>query len=262
MTRTLLERAGQRLGDVGVDAGDDLVHALEDRDLGTEVGHHRRELTADRPATDHGGAGGHGGHRQDLVGGHHETAVDLETRQLTWHRTGAQQHALTADAGARAVGEVDGDRPVRAEASGAVVGLDLAALQQTLDALGELVDDALLAGHRLGEVEARLAGQHTEVVGLADRAGDRGGLEQLLGRDAAALQAGPAHLVPLDEADREARRCGVEGGAITGGTAADDDQVEVCVTHVRATRRGTENRGRDCTRGSASTLRERARLPT
>ena len=48
----LLERAQDDLGDVLVAAGQDLRQRLEDRDLGAEVAHHRRELAADGAAAD------------------------------------------------------------------------------------------------------------------------------------------------------------------------------------------------------------------
>ena len=93
-----------------------------------------------------------------------------------------------------------------AERARAVVGDDLAALHQPVRPLQRVVDDLLLAGLADREVDDRLAGFDAELLGAGDVAERRGRLEELLGRDAPAVQAGAADLVLLDHGDREARR--------------------------------------------------------
>ena len=58
-----------------------------------------------------------------------------------------------------------------------------------------------------------------------------GGVQQRLGRDAAAVQAGAAHLVRLDQGDRQPGGGGVERRRVTAGAAAQDD--DVVVGHLR-----------------------------
>ena len=58
------------------------------------------------------------------------------------------------------------------------------------------------------------------------RAEHGGGLEELLGRDAAPVQAGAAHLVELHDGHGQPGGRAVEGGGVPTGTPADDDHVE------------------------------------
>ena len=83
----------------------------------------------------------------------------------------------------------------------AVVDRDLAALEERLEALGQAVDHLLLAGLRAVEVEDGHPGVDAEVGRPLDGAQDLGRLEQLLGRDAAPVQARPADPALLDERD-------------------------------------------------------------
>ena len=62
---------------------------LEDRDLGAEVGEQRGELAADHAAADDGGALRQLADREELVGRHHDLAVDVEARQRARHRARA-----------------------------------------------------------------------------------------------------------------------------------------------------------------------------
>src|SRR5205823_1828233 len=100
-------------------------------------------------------------------------------------------------------------------------------LHEALKALPELVDDLLLAGLAGRELDGRLVGQDAELLGAGDGAEDAGRLEVLLGRDAAAVEAGAAHLVLLDDGDAQAGAGAVERGGIAAGAAADDDDVEL-----------------------------------
>ena len=78
---------------------------------------------------------------------------------------------------------------------------DLAALQQRLEAADEPVDDRLLAHLRLGELDRRRRRVHAELGRALHRAQHLGGLEQLLGRDAPAVQAGAAEPLLFDDGD-------------------------------------------------------------
>ena len=67
----------------------------------------------------------------------------------------------------------------------------------------------------------------TELGGRTDRAVDRGGLEELLGRHAASVEAGATHLVPLDDGDGQARRRRRRAQWRTLRAPTDHDDVEL-----------------------------------
>ena len=60
-----------------------------------------------------------------------------------------------------------------------------------------------------------------------DRPVDGGRLEELLRRDAAAVQAGAADLVLLDDGDVETGQPATQGSGVAGGTAADNHDIEL-----------------------------------
>ena len=101
---------------------------------------------------------------------------------------------------------LDRDRAAGAERADALVGDDLAGLHEAGEALPQPVDDLLLAGLAHGEVDDGLPGLDPELLGPGDVAVDGRRLEELLGRDAAPVQAGAADLVLLDDARPEPGR--------------------------------------------------------
>ena len=200
----LLEAAHDDVGDVGVEAGQDLRQPLEDRDLGAEVGERRGELAADGAAADDDHPLGHVVEVEHLVA-RHDRAAALEVGDHPGHRAGGQDDVGAGDLGGRAVGRRDRDDVVGAEAADAVEHRDLAALAHRGDAADETVDDLLLAGLGDGEVDGRRAGLDAEVGGVGDVAVHGRRLEERLGRDAAAVEAGAAEGVHLDHRDVDAR---------------------------------------------------------
>ncbi len=86
--------------------------------------------------------------------------------------------------------------------------------------------DLLLALLRHGQVEDGLARLHAELLGPGHGAQDLGGLQQLLGRDAAPVQARAADPGLFDHPDRQPGRRAVEGGGIPAGPATEDDDIE------------------------------------
>ena len=104
---------------------------------------------------------------------------------------------------------------------------DLVLLHQELDAADVLVDHGVAAlGQRaVVEADALVAGQAELGALLGHAMKEVGGLEQRLRRDAAAVEAGAAEPVALDEADREAELRGADGAHVAHA-AAEDEQVE------------------------------------
>ena len=112
---------------------------------------------------------------------------------------------------------------------------DLAPLEQSGQALEELVHHGVLAVLAHREVDRDAGGVDAELLGALDRPVDGGRLEEFLGRDAAAVQTGATYLVPLDDGDGEARRGPVERSGVAAGTTADHDDVElVLACHRRS----------------------------
>ena len=103
--------------------------------------------------------------------------------------------------------------------------LDLAALEQVLDAAALLRDDRGLARHEGAEVEAGLAEGDAELPGAARQAQPLDGRHQGLGRDAAAVETGAADLARLDQGDLRAELRGAQRGHVAGRAAAQHDDV-------------------------------------
>ena len=93
--------------------------------------------------------------------------------------------------------------------------------------LNSLFTTAFLRSWLTREVERHRGDVDAELLGALDRAVHGGRLEELLGRDAAAVQAGPADLVPLDDGDGQPRGGAVERGGVAARSAADHDDVEL-----------------------------------
>ena len=137
----------------------------------------------------------------------------------------------------RPVAVGDGDGAAGAEAADAVEDRDLLRLHEPDEALDDPVDDLLLAGLGGGEVDDRGARLDAELGGVGDVALHGRRLQERLGRDAPAVQARAAHDVHLDDGDVEARRGGVQRGAVPAGSAADDDEIEVAPSVLRVHKR-------------------------
>ena len=105
-------------------------------------------------------------------------------------------------------------------------------------------EDGVAPGGHRRVVHGRLARQRQpEFLGVAHAVGKRGGLEQGLGRDAAAMEAGAADLVLVDESDLQTELRGPESGRVAAGSGAEDDEIEV-VRRADGHRRGWYARGR------------------
>ena len=91
---------------------------------------------------------------------------------------------------------------------------DAAGLDESLEALVEAVDHAVLVGVDRRHVDALERRLHAVVLALAGGIGDLRGVQQRLGRDAARMQAGPAQLALLDQGDRLAELYGAERAGV------------------------------------------------
>ncbi len=161
---------------------------------------------------------------EEVVGGQHLLAVERDAGELAGRGAGREDQRVADQLGA--VGHADEVAVGVDDGAGAGDDRDLPALEQRLEALGELVDDLLLAGLAGREVQRGLAGVDPELLGVADGAEHLRGLEQLLRRDAAAVEAGPADPLLLDHRDPEPGRGSVQRGRVPAGATAQDDDIE------------------------------------
>ena len=104
--------------------------------------------------------------------------------------------------------------------------LDLAALDQTGQALEQSLDDLALVGVDRADVDQLERAVHPELAGLFDHIDGLGGVQQGLGRDAATVQAGPADLVLLDHDDGHAELGRPKGSGVATAAAPEHDQVD------------------------------------
>ncbi len=149
-----LEGAQHLLGDLAVHAGEDLVEELDHRHLGAEPPPHRSELDADVAAADHHHRLRHLGQRQRPGGADDPFLVDLDPRQRRHVGTGGDQDVLGLErSGLAAVGRRHRHLVGGGDRSRSDQVVDLVLLEQELDALGEVADDAFLALHHRRQVD-------------------------------------------------------------------------------------------------------------
>jgi hypothetical protein len=132
---------------------------------------------------------------------------------------------------------VDLDGVLRHELARALDQRDLAGLHQALQPLVEAGDHVVLVGVDPAHVDARQRALHAELLSLARGVGDLGRVQEGLGGDAAAVQAGAADLVLLHQRDRQAELGGAERAGVPARARAEDDDV-VRVAHCSFSRVG------------------------
>ena len=134
--------------------------------------------------------------------------------------------------------------------------LHLPQLRDAADAGGQLVDDALLVGAQLVDVDRRLAEGDAPVAGVLRLVDHLGDVQQRLRRNAAAIEADAAGVLLLvDERDLHAEVGGIEGRGISARACAEYRNL----SRIRAISRPvTEGRvARSLRRPSAGTASRR-----
>ena len=193
----------------------------------------RAELQPDRARADDEHRLGHLVQRDALVAVDHPLAVVFEEGQLDRHAAGGEEDVLRLERFLRAALVGDLDRVGVDQFAEALHDLDLVFLHQVGDAAGELAHDFDLALHHRAEIDLDVAGddavrgetfpREMEILG-------RG--EERLARDAADVEAGAAErLVLLHDGGLEAELRGANGGDVTAGTAANDDELIIKIGH-------------------------------
>ena len=252
---------GERLDQVGVGAGDELVHQLHDGDARAQLGVDGGHLEPDDPAAEHEQPPG--------------DVLDLERGGRVEHprvvvRDEGQAHRLGAGRDDRLVEPDDAGPSVRArdldavrrdEAAGPLQRRDLALLGQPGQAPDELADDAVLPRPQPVQVDGRgPEGQAVlaHLLGLGDHLR---GVQQRLRRDAADVEADPAQgVAAVDDHDLEPEVGRAERRGVAAGAGAEHEQADVAVlAAVRGGRRGVggDVRGRGRGRRGGGLLRRR-----
>src|SRR5258706_1962954 len=224
------ERSHEQPDELGVRVADRLRQHLEHRDLRADLGVERAELHPDRAAADDDEP------LRDLGEAEGADVVERLRVREPLDRRHADLRARRDDDGVRlhrplAVAGLHLELAGRREGAAAGYEVDLAALEQQLDAADQLLHDGILARDGLWQSERR-ALEHDPVLFAVRREPVRvNGIEERFRRDASDGHADPADAIPLDERDPRALRRGVEGGDVATGPAAEDRDVVALLAH-------------------------------
>jgi hypothetical protein len=112
---------------------------------------------------------------------------------------------------------------------------DLVLFHQEADAVVEPFGDGPRALDHRRRIVADLAGREPIILGVLQVMENLRRTQQRLGRDAAPIEANAAQIFALDDGRRKAKLRGADGGDVSAGAGTDDDDVEICISHVRYT---------------------------
>ncbi len=225
----LLEGAREFGAAVGVFERQHGGRHFDERHLGAEAREHVGELAAHRAGADDGHGGGRLFGHQHVVAREHHLLVEFEAdlRQPLHARAGGDDHGLLGVVRVLlAVGTGDGDLLALLEHAFAADPLHLVLLEQELHALGVLLAHGARALHGGAEVERHAIDGDAMIGGLADLLRQAGAFEQGFGGDAPPEHAGATQRFALDDGDLHAQLGATNGTHVTGGAAAEDDDVE------------------------------------
>src|SRR5580704_1332300 len=172
---------------------------LDDGHLGATAAIQRSELDAHRSGAEHDRRGGNPVDEERLVAGEDAGAVGRDARQLFWPRARGEDHRARLELDGVATRRRDRQMARAIEAATPDDRADLVLAQQELHALVQLADHLIAPAPRDRVVEMDVAGGDPEGIRVAQLVEQRRTLQQRLGRDAAAVQAGTADLVLLHQ---------------------------------------------------------------
>ena len=159
-------------------------------------------------------------------------AIEWEPRHLAGDDTCADEDLRTLEGLLGAVGCLYLDRSGLRHAGVALDVVDLVFLEEELDAAGEFVGDLAGTADHLIPVVLEAVDRESEILGMVRNGRvDLGILEQGLGRNAAPVKAGAAGALFFHHGNALAELGGADRADISGGSAADDDEVVGCRGH-------------------------------
>ena len=225
-------RVGQVVAQVGVEAAQDLVAAVELDDLGAEPVHDAGELAGDVAAADDRHALGLLLEPEHLVRGD----AELGAGDVRHEGPGAGRDEQMLG---RVLGPVGEPHPVRVEHARAhPAELHAGAAQPVVVDRLQPRDLGVLRGDQPAPVERRRADGPAVARGVLEVVGEARRIDEELLRDAAADHAGAAVAVLLGQADPRPGLGRYSRRAYAARAAADHEQVEVETGHRRLTRPG------------------------
>ena len=141
-------------------------------------------------------------------------------------RAGAEQQVLGF---IDRIAAQDGNRAVRVFALNLGLGVydfDTGLFHLHADAGSQFLDNFILASNDFGQIERRILRADTVLGGTLDLVQNFGGIQQRLCRDAAFVQTNAAQSSLLKQNRGQATARSLFSRSITGGTAADDSNLE------------------------------------
>ena len=195
---------------------------LHHRHMAAEGMQDAGKLAADDAAADHRQALGHGGEGQELRAVDDALALQSGNGRHGVGRTGGDEDVLgLIDHAAAAVLHLSGGEDLGLSQD----DIHLVLLQQEADTTHQLLNNAVLPGDHGGIIHAVQLGLDAVLPGSAHRVGHLRALKEGLGGDAADVQAGAAQVLPLHHSRPHSQLGGPDGGHITGGAAADHNEI-------------------------------------
>ena len=193
---------------------------LDDGDLGAERPPCAGELHPDGPAAEDDHRARHPVQGQRVLAGCHPVAVDLNPRQAARLRSAGQHHVRAAD-------DLLAHPHLywRRQPTLAIDHVDLAAGNQPGQALPEPGDHLVLTGIHGRHADAVQGALNAKRGALPGLVGDLGRVQQRLGGDATAVQAGAADLVFLHERHTLAELGGPQCTGVTRASTAKHHDV-------------------------------------
>ena len=223
----LFQDLRQILSQLTIQLGQQIGHALHQRYLTAKMTVKRGEFHTDNAAADDDdGLIRRVCALQQLVGGHNARQLQSGNGRADVHRAGGGQDAFRGIPCHGAVRAGDIHLTGSGDLRRTLDDVHLCALQQRVDAGAQLLADAALEIEHLADVVGKAAvNAHTRAVhGVVV---DLRGVKQRLGRDAAPVQAGAAHLPALHDGGMQSQLGGAQRGGVPAGARADDDQLIV-----------------------------------
>ena len=206
------------------------IVSIDDGDLDAELGEHRRVFNADDAAADDRKCLGQTSEVDDVVAGENGVVIGLDGRRGRDAARGDEDELGGGVAIERTALDRDGVRVDEASVAGKQV--DVVAGELPRHHIEFACDHAIDAVHQFPHGRPRPIGG-----GAARKHMDMGkgedGLAKGLARNRARVQADAAHHArAFDDADTLAEFCGLHCGALTGGSAAKDEEVVVVCHRV------------------------------
>ena len=226
------ERLLERHGDLGVFDGKNVGHHLNDGHLGAEGIEEVGELDTDRASTDDDDLLGLLGDGECVAAADDTGSVERKAWHLAGDDAGGDEDLRRREGLVLAISPAYLDRSCLGHAGVALDIIDLVLLEQEFDTAGELVGDLAGTTDDLLPVVLKARDLESEIGGVvADQGIEFGVLEQGLGWNAAPVQAGATGAFLLDDSNTLAELGGADRADISGGAAADDDEVVGCRGH-------------------------------